>query len=116
MDEADALQKAAHKICLGENRRHIFLCIGGQMREFRGPGAETCADYLNTPPGPRDNLGLADADTGRAAHQGGLSAHLRAGPLQSCTRRVTWYRDCSRATSSGFIQEHLPGRPAGAGS
>jgi (2Fe-2S) ferredoxin len=107
MDNPDALQPAARKLHLGENRRHIFLCTGGKCAT--GEIQEQSWDYLKR---RLRELGLVDAARGVLRTKADCLRICVDGPIAVVYPEGTWYRECSPENLERILQEHLlGGRP-----
>lgn len=107
MGEGDTLGQAAAKLSLGNNRRHIFLCVGAKCAP-RAEQEESWA-YLKR---RLKELGLLSARDGVLRTKADCLRICTEGPVMLVYPEGTWYRRCTPANIERILTEHLlGGRP-----
>lgn len=104
MSDDDPLAQAVAKLSLGNNRRHIFLCVGNKC----APRAEQDESWAYLKRRLKE-LGLLSAHDGVLRTKADCLRICTQGPIMVVYPEGTWYHHCTPANLERIVTEHLVG-------
>jgi len=101
---ADDLSTIAAKLCIGDYRRHVFLCVGDACCDAEV--GQAAWDALKRELKDR-NLSLSKGPGACYRTKAGCLRVCAGGPVAVVYPEGTWYRDLTADRIPLFVQQHL---------